>query len=74
MALLSARPLDETVEVIADRRSYRLSLIDFLRSLVIVLMALDHVCDFVMVAYIQDPTADGSRPRSAGVLRGAGYV
>lgn len=43
-----------------DRRSYRLSSLDILRGLVVVVMALDHVRDFVMTAATQDPTSDPS--------------
>src|SRR5688500_9012410 len=35
-----------------------MSSLDLLRGLVIVVMALDHVRDFVMTAAVQDPTAD----------------
>lgn len=46
-----------------DRRAYRVPSLDILRGLVIVVMALDHVRDFVMAAAVQDPTADpGSSP------------
>jgi uncharacterized membrane protein len=44
----------------ADGRAYRLSSLDILRGLAIVVMALDHVRDFVMTAAVQDPTADPS--------------
>jgi uncharacterized membrane protein len=42
----------------ADRRGYRLTSIDMARGLVVVIMALDHVRDFVMLDGIQDPMSD----------------
>ena len=47
-----------THPVAHDRRAYRLTSIDMLRGLVIVIMALDHVRDFVMVASVQDPMSN----------------
>jgi uncharacterized membrane protein len=42
----------------SDRRAYRMSSLDMLRGLVIVIMALDHVRDYVMIGSVQDPTTD----------------
>src|SRR5262245_27193207 len=41
-----------------DRRAYRMSSLDLLRGLVIVVMALDHVRDSFMLGAMQDPTSD----------------
>jgi uncharacterized membrane protein len=41
-----------------DRRGYRLTSIDMVRGLVVLIMALDHVRDFVMLGGIQDPMSD----------------
>src|SRR5689334_7903363 len=58
-----ARPstrVDETTATASDRRAYRMSSLDILRGLVVVVMALDHVRDFFMIAATQDPTSDPS--------------
>jgi uncharacterized membrane protein len=49
---------DATAAPTSDRRAYRLSSLDILRGFVMVVMALDHVRDFVMTAAVQDPTVD----------------
>ena len=40
-----------------DKRSYRLTNIDIVRGLVVLIMALDHVRDYMMVGGVQDPIA-----------------
>ena len=57
-ASLPIRSTAATAAPASDRRAYRMSSLDILRGLVIVVMALDHVRDFVMTAAVQDPTAD----------------
>jgi len=42
----------------ADKRAYRLSAIDMMRGLVIVIMAIDHVRDNFFLNALQDPTTD----------------
>lgn len=52
--------LDKFVEAAnenTDKRSYRLTNIDIVRGLVILIMALDHVRDFMMTGGVQDPMA-----------------
>jgi uncharacterized membrane protein len=46
------------MSTVSDQRSYRLTSIDMLRGLVIVIMALDHVRDFFMAGAQQDPMSN----------------
>src|SRR3954462_9195473 len=57
VASLPIRSAEEAAGA-SDQRAYRMSSLDILRGLVIVVMALDHVRDFLMTAAVQDPTAD----------------
>ncbi len=52
-----------------DARSYRLTNIDFLRGLVIVIMALDHVRDFFNSGALSDPMNQPDVPASLYVTR-----
>lgn len=52
-----------------DARSYRLTSIDMLRGLVIVIMAIDHARDFFMISGVQDPMAQPDIPLSLYLTR-----
>ena len=54
----SVQVLDEPLARPASSRAYRLTSIDILRGLVIVIMALDHVRDHFHYGSVQDPMAD----------------
>jgi len=58
IAEVEVRDVAADVGVPADRRAYRMASLDILRGLVIVVMALDHVRDFLMTGSTQDPTFD----------------
>ena len=51
-------PAATIVPVCSDARAYRLASIDVLRGLVLVIMALDHVREFLMRGAELDPMAD----------------
>ena len=55
---MSVAIADAGVRHPADQRGYRLNAIDMVRGLVIVIMAIDHVRDFVMVGSEQDPMSN----------------
>jgi uncharacterized membrane protein len=48
----------EEAAPVPDRRAHRMTSIDILRGLVIVVMALDHVRDYMMLGSMHDPTAN----------------
>ena len=53
----------------ADQRAYRLSAIDMVRGLVIVIMAIDHVRDFTMVGTEQDPMTNPNITAAVFLMR-----
>src|SRR5262245_51821272 len=57
-AEVEVRDLPREVHAPADRRAYRLASLDIVRGLVIVLMALDHVRDYLLTGSTQEPTFD----------------
>lgn len=59
--------IDSTIS--RDARSYRLTSIDMLRGLVIVIMAIDHVRDFFMISGVQDPMSQPDIPASLYLTR-----
>src|SRR5262245_22610693 len=60
---------DAPVRHPADQRGYRLSSIDVVRGLVIVIMAIDHVRDFTMVGTEFDPMANPNIPAALFLTR-----
>jgi uncharacterized membrane protein len=50
--------MTNTADIDKDARSYRLTNIDMLRGLVIIIMAIDHVRDYFMLGGVQDPMAE----------------
>lgn len=58
---------------VSDQRAYRLTSIDMVRGLVIVIMALDHVRDFFMAAAEQDCACVRSSRRCEAMRSSARY-
>src|SRR5262245_27603489 len=59
----------EDVRPVSDRRGYRLSSIDMLRGLVIVIMAIDHTRDFFSMQMTIDPMGDPNAPLTLAFTR-----
>jgi len=57
------------MNAIADQRAYRLTSIDMLRGLVIVIMAIDHTRDFFSMQMTIDPMGDPNAPLSLALTR-----
>ena len=53
-----------------DKRSYRLTNIDIVRGLVVLIMSLDHVRDYMMVGGVQDPIAQPDISLGLYITRG----
>jgi uncharacterized membrane protein len=58
IAEVEVRDVPADVGTPFDRRAYRVASLDILRGLVIVVMALDHVRDYLMIGSTQEPTFD----------------
>ena len=57
------------LDLTRDARSYRLSNIDMLRGLVIIIMAIDHVRDYFHATIVLDPMNQPDAPLSLYLTR-----